>query len=121
MADNKADKAIKEAKNIKLKVYYSGNTPAESGVIEWEHNLEPLDSRHFPWLFKVYRDGVPGCTQFVDSLKVYQSLSKGLSNILDAVIVNAKQREAMDKLVDHLLWGELGRDNAHEDDGILYG
>lgn len=123
MADNKANMAIKDAESksdIKLKVYYSSDTPAESGVVEWEYNLEPLDSEHFPWLFKVYRDESPGCAQFVNSLRVYQSLSKGLANILDAVIVNTKQREAIDKLVDHLLWGELGTDAAHEYDGILY-
>lgn len=120
MTDNKAGKAIKEVKNIKLKVYYTGDTPAESGVVEWKYNLEPLDSEHFPWLFKVYRDETPGCAQFVNSLRVYQDLSRGLANILDAVIVNTKQREAIDKLVDHLLWGELGGDAAHEDDGILY-
>lgn len=119
MADDKAT-ALKEAKNIKIKVYYTGNTPADSGVEEWEYNLEPLDSEHKPWLFKFYLDkNSPACAQFVNSLAVYSSISKGLSEILDAVIVNTKQREALDKLVDHLLWGELGSDAAHENDGVM--
>lgn len=121
MADDKADEALKDAKNIKLKVYYSGKTPADSGVEEWEYNLEPLDSEHKPWLFKFYPDdNSPACAQFVNSLTVYRSVSKGLSEILDAVIVNTKQREALDKLVDHLLWGELGSDAAHENDGVVF-
>lgn len=121
MADNKADEALKDAKNIKIKVYYTGDTPTDSGVEEWEYNLEPLDREHRPWLFKFYPDNnSPACAQFVNSLTVYRSISKGLSEILDAVIVNTKQREALDKLVDHLLWGELGNDAAHEEDGILY-
>lgn len=120
MADNKAEEAVKEA-NIKLKVYYSGKTPADCGVEEWEYNLEPLDSEHRPWLFKFYPDNnVSACAQFVNSLTVYHSISRGLSEILDAVIVNTKQREALDKLVDRLLWGELGNDAAHEDDGIAF-
>lgn len=120
MADNKAKEAVKDA-NIKLKVYYSGETPADCGVEEWEYNLEPIDTEHRPWLFKFYPDNnSPACAQFVNSLTVYRSISKGLSEILDAVIVNTKQREALDKLVDHLLWGELGSDAAHEEDGVLY-
>lgn len=120
MADNKAT-ALKEAKNIKIKVYYTGETPIDSGVEEWEYNLEPLDNEHRPWLFKFYPDGNSStCAQFVNSLTVYRSISRGLSAILDAVIVNTKQREALDKLVDHLLWGELGSDAAHENDGVLF-
>ena len=120
MADNKADEALKDA-NIKLKVYYSGKTPADCGVIEWEYNLEPLDAEHRPWLIKFFPDeDSVACAQFVNSLTVYRSISKGLSEILDAVIVNTKQREALDKLVDHLLWSELGNDAAHEGDGVLY-
>ena len=119
MADNKAEEAVKDA-NIKLKVYYSGKTPADCGVLEWEYNMEPLDKEHRPWLFKFFPDGKSvACTQFVDSLSVYKNLSRGLSEILDAVIVNTKQREALDKLVDHLLWGELGSDMAHENDAVV--
>jgi hypothetical protein len=121
MADNKAT-ALKDAKsNIKIKVYYSGETPAECGVEEWEYNLEPLGGKNTPWLFKYYPDkDQKNCAQFVNSLAMYRSISRGLAEILDAVIVNAKQREALDKLVDHLLWGRLGNDNANENDGILY-
>ena len=119
MADNKADEAVKEA-NIKLKVYYSGKTPADCGVLEWEYNMEPLDKEHRPWLIKFFPDGESvACTQFVNSLSVYKSLSRGLAEILDAVIVNNKQREALDKLVDHLLWDELGSDMAHENDAVV--
>lgn len=121
MADNKANEALKDAKNIKIKVYYTGDTPADSGVEEWEHNLGPLDSKHRPWLFKFYPDNnSPACAQFVNSLAAYRCISKGLSEILDAVIVNTKQRAALDRLVDHLLWGELGSDAAHENDGVVF-
>jgi len=121
MADNKA-KALKDAEansNIKIKVYYSGETPAECGVKEWEHNLEPIGGKNIPWLFKYYPDkNQKSCAQFVNSLAVYRSISIGLAEILDAVIVNVKQRDALARLVDHLLWGELGSDNANEGDGI---
>lgn len=123
MADNKA-KALKDAEaesNIKIKVYYSGETPAECGVKEWEHNLEPIGRKNIPWLFKYYPDkDQKNCVQFVDSLAMYRSISRGLAEILDAVIVNTKQREALDRLVDHLLWEKLGSDNANEGDGIVY-
>ena len=117
--ENKAEEAVKET-SIKLKVYYSGKTIEDCGTLEWEYNMEPLDKEHKPWLFKFFSDGErPACSQFVNSLSVYQSLSRGLSEILDAVIVNTKQREALDKLVDHLLWGQLGNDMAHEGDAII--
>lgn len=118
MAENKADKALKEANtNLKIKVYYSGKVPSECGSTEFV--LNAIDKEHRPWLFKCYfSDNPHSCIQFVDSLEVYQRLSRGLSNILDAVIVNAKQREALDKIVDHLLWGELASDNSHENDYI---
>lgn len=122
MADNKAS-ALKDATtpNIKLKVYYFGETPAECGSEDWEYNLEPLGGKHTPWLFKYYPDkDQKNCAQFVNSLTAYHSISRGIAEILDAVIVNSKQREALDKLVDHLLWGQLGSDNANENDGILY-
>lgn len=122
MADNKAS-ALKDATtpNIKLKVFYNGDTPADSGVEEWEYNLEPLDERHVPWLFKYYTDkDKTMCRQYVNSITVYKKISRGLSNILDAVIVNTKQREALDKLVDHMLWDELGHDNALDGDSVIY-
>lgn len=123
MADNKAT-ALKDAEsksNIKIKAYYSGETPAECGVKEWEYNLEPIDEKHAPWLFKYYPDkNQKSCAQFVNSLTAYHTISRGLAEILDAVIVNTKQREALDRLVDHLLWERLGDDNANENDGVLY-
>ena len=90
-------------------------------VFPEEYNLEPIGEKHFPWLFKFYpHKDLKGCAQFVNSRSAYQSISKGLAEILDAVIVNTKQRDALDKLVDHLLWEKLGNDNANENDGILY-
>lgn len=121
MANNKAT-ALKDATtpNIKLKVFYNGDTPADCGAEEWEYNLEPLDGKHIPWLFKYYPDKDQAvCMQYVNSLAVYRKISRGLSNILDAVIVNNKQREALDKLVDHMLWGELGCDMSMENDCIV--
>lgn len=122
MADNKAT-ALKDTTtpNIKLKVFYNGDTPADSGVEEWEHNLDPLDDRHTPWLFKYYPDKDQAvCYQYVNSVAVYKKISRGLANILDAVIVNTKQREALDKLVDHMLWDELGHDNTLEGDRVTF-
>ena len=119
MAENKAEKALKEANTnlIKLKAYYSGKTPRDCGTTDFV--LNAIDKEHIPWLFKCYLPGsTDSCIQFVDSIAKYKTLSRGMANILDAVIVNAKQREALDKIVDHLLWGELGSDNSHENDYI---
>ena len=119
MAENKAEKALKEASTnlIKLKAYYSGKVPSECGTTEFV--LNAIDKEHMPWLFKCYFTNNPySCMQFVNSTEKYHSLSRGLAEILDAVIVNTKQREALDKLVDHLLWEELGSDNSHENDYI---
>lgn len=120
MADNKAT-ALKDATtpNIKLKVFYNGDTIDDCGMEEWEYNLNPLDDKHIPWLFKYYPDkSQPVCVQYVNSLAVYKDISRGISEILDAVIVNNKQREALDRLVDRTLWGVLGHDVSMEDDRI---
>lgn len=121
MADNKAKKALKEAElnsEIKFKVYYSGDTPANCGVVEWCYNLEPLDKKHLPWLIKCYtNDG--GCIQFSDNTRLYQSISEQISPILDIAFVNAKQREAMINTIDKILFDTLMRDNAHENDAVI--
>jgi hypothetical protein len=116
MADNKAE-ALKEANSkYQLKVYYSGPTLEESG--QSEVVLDNLDYKHRPWLIKFYtKDGV--CHQFADTLGVYRKISQDMAAILDAVIVNAKQRQAVDKIVDDMLLNYLGTDVAGERDSIL--
>lgn len=116
MADNKAP-ALKEAKNqYQLKVYYDGPSPAESGTATT--NLEALDNKHIPWLIKFYtKDGV--CHQFADTLGTYRKISQDLSEVLDAVIVNNKQREAVDKIISKILLDYLGTDMAGEKDSLL--
>lgn len=116
MADNKAN-ALKEAENqYQLKVYYDGPSPAESGFVTT--NLEALDNKHIPWLIKFYtKDGV--CHQFADTIGTYRKISQDLSEVLDAVIVNNKQREAVDKIISKILLEYLGRDMAGEKDSLL--
>lgn len=121
MAENKAQEALKDAEsksNIKIKAYYSGDTPEDSGVLDLEYNLEPLDINHMPWLFKVYLDDAH-VSQFVNAKKVYFDLSSDLGVVLDSVIVNAKQREAVELLVDKILYQRLRIDNANEGDIIV--
>ena len=116
MADNKAN-ALKEAKNqYQLKVYYGGESPSDSG--DTTICVDNLDRKHRPWLIKFYtRDGV--CHQFADTLGVYRKISQDLSQVLDAVIVNNKQREAVDKIVSNMLLDYLGKDMAGEKDSLL--
>ena len=116
MADNKAQ-ALKEANSkYQLKVYYSGDDPTECG--QAEVILDDLDYKHRPWLVKFYtKDGV--CHQYADTLGVYRKISQDMAQILDAVIVNAKQREAVDKIIGNTLLGYLGSDMAGERDSIL--
>ena len=115
MADDKAQ-ALKEAKNqYQLKVYYTGSTPADSGSKILEQDI--LDGDHLPWLLKFYTYNNI-CHQYGDLAGIYNKLSQDLNAILDAVIVNAKQREAVGKIVDSTLYEYLCRDFAHEDDII---
>ena len=113
MADNKAT-ALKDAKNqYQLKVYYSGESPEDSGTLVLDTGI--LDSKHTPWLIKV--SSANSLThQSVDTTGIYHKISKDLSTILDAVIVNAKQREALDKVIDNILSSYLCDDMAHEGD-----
>ena len=115
MADTKAS-ALKEASTqYQLKVYYSGDTPAESGSKIIEQDI--LDEKHLPWMFKFYTaDNI--CHQYGDLSGVYNKLSQDLTAILDAVIVNSKQREAVGRIVDNTLFEYLCRDMAHENDII---
>ena len=116
MADNKANALQSTESKYQLKVYYDGRTPEESG--QTTTHVDVLDSSHRPWLFKYYtKDGV--CHQYADTVGVYRGITNRLSNILDAVIVNAKQRAAVDKIIDNTLWEYLGRDMAGEKDSIL--
>ena len=116
MAANKADASKAAKSNIKLKAYYYGESPEDSG--QAEVIIDELDYKHRPWLVKFYtRDGV--CHQYADTLGVYHRVSKDMSQILDAVIVNAKQRAAIGKIVDDKLLDYLGTDMAGEKDGIL--
>ena len=122
MADTKAEEALKDAEsksNIKLKVYYNGDTPAECGSVDWEYNLEPLDAKHQPWLFKVYTEGYGGCHQFTNTALLYTELSNELRLILDTAIVNAKQRESVGLLVDKVLAKLLCEDKAHSGDTVV--
>lgn len=116
MADNKAP-ALKEAnKEHQLKVYYSGDTPGECVAVEIYQDI--FDGKHTPWLIKYYeKDGL--CHQYADTRGIYRKLSQDLGNIFDAVIVNTKQRAAIDKIIDKLLWEYLGQDMAHEEDAPL--
>lgn len=116
MAANKADASKAAKSNIKLKAYYYGENPEDSG--QAEVIVDELDYKHRPWLVKFYtRDGV--CHQYADTLGVYHRVSKDMAQILDAVIVNAKQRAAVGKIVNDKLLDYLGTDMAGEKDGIL--
>lgn len=116
MAANKADASKAAKSNIKLKAYYYGESPEDSG--QAEVIIDKLDYKHRPWLVKFYtRNGV--CHQYADTLGIYHRVSKDMAQILDAVIVNAKQRAAVGKIVNDKLLDYLGTDMAGEKDGIL--
>lgn len=115
MADNKAE-ALKEANSkYQLKVYYDGMSPEDSGVSE--AHIEPLDSKHRPWLIKFYtRNGL--CHQYANTMGIYRKVSQDMAQVLDAVIVNTKQRAAVDKIIDKILFDYLCTDMANEKDAI---
>lgn len=117
MADNKADKALKEANPIDtLKVYFSGKTPTDCGHII--ANVPQLSDEKHPWLIKWYTDETI-CHQFLDAGTIYKALSRELSTVLDAVIVNNKQRESVSVLIDKILYEKLMRDNANENNIVV--
>ena len=122
MAETKAEQALKDAKsksNIKIKVFYAGDSPAESGSKEFEYGIEPLDKKHYPWLFKVYSDNSQYCSQFANTDVLYKEISRELVLLLDAVIVNSKQRDSIGLLVDKLLYNTLCVDRAAEQDIVV--
>lgn len=117
MADNKAP-ALKEAKNqYQLKVYYGGPLPEDDwGDVTF--SSDKLSEKHCPWLIKFYtKDGV--CHQFADTLGIYRKINQDIGEVLDAVIVNNKQREAIDKIINKMLLDYLGSDLAGEKDSLI--
>lgn len=116
MADNKATALTEASLNTKLKVYYNGETPADSGSFMLNTNI--LDDKHYPWIIKWYSDkGL--CHQYADTKCIYDVITSQLGVVLDAVIVNSKQREALDKLIDNTLWRLLREDMAHSNDYVI--
>lgn len=117
MADNKAT-ALKDAKSeYQLKVYYNGETPEECGQTVVYSDV--VDGRHTPWLIKWHDKETNRCYQFADTVGIYHKVSQELADVLDAVIVNVKQRQALDKIIDKMLWDYLGLDMAHSGDIVL--
>ena len=117
MADNKADTALKEANPIDtLRVYFSGETVVDCGhtVV----NVPQLSEGKHPWLIKWYTDEKI-CHQFLDAGTLYKTLSRELSIVLDAVIVNSKQRESVSLLIDKTLHEVLMRDKANENHIVI--
>lgn len=115
MAETKAEQALKEA-NIKLKVYYAGNTPPASGG-QTEVKVPMGEDQHV-WLVKAYKEDHI-CRQFVDAAQAYREISQEIQRLLDIAIVNAKQREALGATVDKAIYDILGRDKAHENDIVV--
>lgn len=121
MADNKAT-ALKDAKNqYQLKVYYEGHYDEALGLEMMGPSVEYgeiLDKNKTPWLIKWQRqDGA--CIQFADTTRLYKKISQDFSDILDSVIVNAKQREAVGKIVNNMLEGYLWSDMAHDGSQVI--
>lgn len=114
MAETKAEQALKEA-NIKLKIYYAGNTHPTSGRTEVE---VPMGEDQSVWLVKAYKEDHI-CHQFVDAARAYREISQEIQRLLDIAIVNAKQREALGATVDKAIYDILGRDKAHENDIVV--
>lgn len=116
MADNKAN-ALKEAKDqYQLKLYIYGDS--SEGKDDMVLFTETVDVKTKPGLIKFYlQDGF--CYQYADTAGLYHKLLQDISEILDAVIVNSKQRAALDKIVEKTLSNYLLEDMAHENDAIL--
>lgn len=116
MADNKAQALTEASLNTKLKVYYNGESPADCGSFVLDTNV--LDDKHYPWAIKWYTSDKI-CHQYADTKRLYESIMKQLGVVLDAVIVNSKQRDALDKLFDTMLWKTLGEDMARDGDYVI--
>lgn len=117
MADNKAN-ALKEANNkYQLKIYYEADgDPFDCGSIT---NPITLSGTQFPVVFKVSAPGAKAVAQFVDSAALYHTISKQIGTVLDAVLVNAKQRDAVNKIIDDILSGELLVDKTGDNEEIF--
>lgn len=116
MADTKATALTEASLNTKLKVYYNGETPADSGSFILDTNI--LDDKHFPWVIKWYSNK-NCCHQYANTKIMYDTIMSQMGTILDAVIVNSKQREALDKLIDTTLWRLLREDMTHNNDYVI--
>ena len=113
MADKSND--IMANSKYQLKIFYAGGSPSERATTI---QVDKLDGDHRPWLIKFYVDnGV--CHQYIDSMSAYHKMKTAISEILDVVIVNNKQRMALDKIVDNILSDKFDRDLAGEQDIIL--
>lgn len=114
MADNKADALSKAKKQYKLKTYYSGEMPDDKTTVL----IDDLpQAKRVPYLIKI-EDEKGAVSQFADTVGVYHRIKYDLTAILDAVLVNAKQREAVDKIIETMLSSYLCQDMAHEGDLI---
>lgn len=126
MAENKADalNTTNAVESTKLKVYYSCDTPDRSGMETFEVSL-PVGAR--PWLIKEVSMETEDLQynksdivyQFACTSSVYKDLSRSINTILDAVVVNSKQREAVELLVDKALYDRLCTDLANGHDVVL--
>lgn len=101
MADNKADKALKKVIiNLTPSEYLGKPVPTEAQVhIDIS---DKLDAEKFYYLenIKVDYKNMTGKTVSYVSYEDYSDFKKKVENILDAAIVNAKQRESLQKLLD---------------------
>lgn len=112
-----ADKsnAIMANSKYQLKIFYTGDSPSERTTTV---QVDKLDGDHRPWLIKFYvDDGM--CHQYIDSMGAYHKMTTIIGQILDVVIVNNKQRIALDKIVDNMLSDYFDRDMSDEHDVIL--
>lgn len=120
MVDNKDAESLKETENIKLKIYYSGDTPAISGVKEVSISI-PEQAK--VWLVKevIFSENntsrkTDWIRQFVECATAYDTISKEMERIVSASIVNEKQKKAILELISKCLDGALLEDKAHEGD-----
>lgn len=116
MAQNISNTKTADSK-YKLKVYYGGPDPMEEPIKTVEFCADELDRSHCPRVIKFYT-GDHSCHQYVDTLGAFHKISQELGQVLDAVIVNGKQRAAVDKIVGRILLDYLGSDISGEGDSL---
>ena len=101
MADNKADKALKKVIiNLTPSEYLGKPVPIEAQVqIDIS---DKLDANKFYYLENIQVDykNMTGKTMSYVSYEDYSNFKEKVENILDAAIVNAKQRESLQKLLN---------------------